>query len=184
MSRALSVGKGGKHDFGARSVYHEFNLDIELALGALAVYNPKEAVEYLYEVHDIETTEATLDRYRRRFPQKYQEIREKLAPQIEGMAVTDIRDNIARVNLPINLAIERAHKALEEGRVSDPSKIGEQLANIQSKQKDTMMALQGRPAVVKEVRNVDEILRALQAISPDLVIEDAEEVGELDAGAQ
>ncbi len=165
----------------AQKDFHEFNLDVELALGALAIYEPKDAVEYLYEVHDIETTEAKLDTYRRRFPEKYQEIREQLAPKIEGMAVTDIRDNIAKVNLPIGLAIERAHKALQEGRVSDPSKIGEQLANIQSKQKDTMMALQGRPAVVKEVRNVDEILRALQAISPDLVIEDAEEVKELDA---
>jgi hypothetical protein len=161
---------------------HEWNMETELALGALAVYGPEQAVEYLYEAHDIEFEQGEererLERLARRFPEKYQEIRERLAPKIEAMAVTDIRSAIAAQTLPITVATERTQEALDSGliRGAQAAKVAEQLASTQTKLKDTMMALQGRPAVVKEVRNVDEILRALKALSPDLVIEDAEEV--------
>ncbi len=157
----------------------EFNMDTEVALGALALYGWEGAVDYLRNEHGIETTVEKLEIHHRRFPEKYEEIREKLAPKLEAMAVNDIRSNIVKSNAVISLAIERAHEALREGRRADPEKVGREIAEIQSKGKDTMMALQGRPTVVKEVRNVDEILRALKAISPDLVIEDAEEVNDL-----
>ncbi len=160
-----------------RDFFHPNN---DIALGALALYGPEEAVEYLYDIHDIECSADDLERCRRRFPEEYQEIREKLAPKLEAVAVADIRSNIVKSNAVISLAIDRAHEALKNGRCRDPEKVGREIAEIQSKGKDTMMALQGRPAVVKEVRNVDEILRALKALSPDLVIEDAEEVGELE----
>lgn len=127
-------------------------------------------------MHDIDTTEEKLDRCRRRFPEKYQEIQEGLAQKIEAVAITGARANIANSNAPIALAIERAHQALKDGRVGDPAKMGRELADIQTKQKDTMMALQGRPVVTKEIRTIEEVFRGLEAIDPSLVIQDADVV--------
>lgn len=161
----------------AQKDFHEFNTDMELALGALAAYGPEGACEYLYDTHDIEVTPEKLERHRRRFPEKYQEIREKLAPRLESMAVADMRSNIVKSNAVIGVALERADQQLKDGR-GDASKIGRDIADIMAKSTDKMLALQGRPTHITADRSLAEVMRALKAISPDLVIDDAEIVNE------
>jgi hypothetical protein len=166
--------------------FHAFNLDQEIALGAVALYGLEEAVEYLYAERDIEVTEKELDSCRRRFPEKYQAIQEKLAPMIEAMSITGMRSSVRTLNAPIALAVGTAHEALKDGRVNgvDAAKMGRELTEIQAKQNNTQMVLQERPSQIVEKRSTEEILRQLEAKGvvkrPELEMAEAEVVSEHD----
>lgn len=166
MSRSLS-----QKDF------HEFNTDMEVALAAAVAWPTlEEACEYLYDTHDIEATTEQLQRHMRRFPERVDKLREELAPKLEARAANGMLDNAARCTEVLGLAIEKTKAYLESPRCTDPSTVGRNLADIMAKSVDKSRLLQDKPTHIHADRSLEETLRALEAIAPNLVIQDAEVV--------
>ena len=168
----------------AKKKYDDFNLEMEIALGAIALYGLEEASEHLYAERDIECSPEQLERYQRRYIHRFREIQTELAPQIEAIAVSGLRDGVARLNAPIALGVQTAHQAMQDGRVNpvDAAKISREFADIQAKQNNTMLVLQERPTIVRKEQSTEEIIRKLEAkgvISrPELELPEAEVVEE------
>jgi hypothetical protein len=94
---------------------------------------------------------------------QYMELRDKYAEQIEGQLVHEYRDVIARATEGAKLAIDSAVTALESGFDKEPSRTAANLATVADKYTRDMLTLQGRPTRITENRDVNEIVRALEA---------------------
>lgn len=162
----------------SRSLYqkdlHEFNPDMEIALSAAVAWPTlEEACEYLYDTHDIEVSPEQLERNLRRFPERVDKIRQELAPKLEQRAANGMLNNAARCTEVLGLAIDKTKAYLESPRCTDPSTVGRNLADIMAKSVDKSRLLEEKPTHITADKSLDEVFRALKAISPDLVVEDA-----------
>jgi hypothetical protein len=155
--------------------HHEFNLDMELALNAVAAFPSLEgAVEHLRDTHEIETTPERLEVECRRFPERLARIREEWAPRREALAAQRMLDNTSRAGEVLALAIEKTREHLESGRCADPATVARSLADVMAKSVDKRLALQGRPTQITEHRDVNEIVRALEGMKVVQVIDAAQ----------
>lgn len=157
--------------------FHEFNFDMEVALTAAVAWPTlEEACEYLYDTHDIEVTPEKLAIHLRRFPERSDKIRQELAPKLERRAANTMLDNAARASEVMGLAIEKTKAYLESPRCTDPSTVLRNLGDAMAKSVDKSRLLEEKPTHISADRSLAEVFRALQAIDPRLVIDDAEVV--------
>ena len=138
-----------------------------LALMALAASeSPEDAVEYLKREHDIICVPKKLTgmaKYRR---EQYEELRQRIAPLKEQALAHNLLDNALYASDVTKAAMEQLHERLNENKIrpSDLSKTARDLADVQAKSVDKRLALEGRPTVITETRNADQIIRKLESM--------------------
>lgn len=95
---------------------------------------------------------------------RYQEMREKYAHQLEQQAVADMRD-VVKLSLDAQrLALEKTMERLESGKDQDPSRTAANTATVADKMTAKMLAMTGRPTQIREDRNMQEVMRSLVAM--------------------
>jgi hypothetical protein len=149
------------------------DLDIEKAFTAMiATPSLDDAIEVLKE-QGFTTTPAALEQLRssplRR--DRYEQRRTELAPLLESMFANDLLDTAMLAQRVETLAIHKTRELLEAGRISDPSKVARDLSQVATQAVDKRLAIQGRPTTIVEHRDVNEILRQLEAMKVVQVIE-------------
>ena len=96
-----------------------------------------------------------------RYPQRYQELREKYAPQLEAQLAHEFRD-VAMLAVEVErLALEKAKTRLKAGDDMDPSRTAANSATVADKMSSKLLALTGRPTSIREDRSAEEIIRRL-----------------------
>lgn len=116
-----------------------------------------------------------------RFRDRYLEIRDKYAAELEGGLIHDMRDLAIQGIAAQRLAIEKAHERLENDDSDDPARDAAALSRVVQTNTDKMLALSGRPTSIRQdLRNPEEILRGLIAKFPGLIELPPEDVTEED----
>lgn len=94
---------------------------------------------------------------------RYAEMREKYADQLEARLVQEYRDNTGLALSVQRLALEKAQERLESGKDQDPARTAANAATVADKNVRNMLSLSGRPTQIREDRNLDQVLRSLMA---------------------
>lgn len=151
-------------------------LDVEQALHAIVAYPTLEqAVEYLKDQKRTTTVE-TLRVFRDvQFKDRYQKLREELAPTLEAMAADDMLDNARLAAEVERLAIEKTRELLVAGKITEPAKVARELSQVKTQSIDKRLALQGRPTQITERRDVSEIVNALVGMKVAVAIQPSEQ---------
>lgn len=119
------------------------------------------ASRYLANEKQIEISPKVLADWKTRYGERYDDLREKFAGQLEGKLVHEMRD-VARLALETErLAIEKAHSRLAKDEDQDPGRTAANLARVTQSSTDKMLSLSGRPTHITESRGVEELLRSL-----------------------
>lgn len=150
----------------------------------LAGGNLREAVRQLKAQHGIKLDYHSIARWRDRDPLLYERLRQELAPRLSSELIGVINENALAASKTERRSIADTERLLDEGRTRDPlvtSTIARNMKQIITQSIDKTRLLEDKPTRITENRSLDEILRQLKAISPDLVIEDVEviEVAEI-----
>lgn len=146
-------------------ISYKNDADIEKGLMALAgAQSASEAVAFLKEEFGITTTEANLHSLARFRPQRYQELREKIAPLKEKTLTANLRDNALYASEVTRLGMEQLQELLENRQVEPQyvSRVARDIADVQAKSIDKMLALEGRPTAIIENRTPAQIMAALE----------------------
>ncbi len=139
---------------------------IELALMAMAASPTLEdACAYLKAEHNLETQPSNLTAMARFRPAQYEELRAKIVPLKEQSLTHNMLDNALYASDVTRVAMEQLMARLQENRIAPEhlSRVARDVADVQAKSIDKKLALEGRPNVITETRNVADIVRALEA---------------------
>lgn len=127
---------------------------------------PEEACEYLQVEHSIQAVPAKLTTMAKYRKEQYEELREKIAPFKEKVLTHNLRDNALYASEVTRVSMEQLMERLTEGRVrtQDLAKTARDVADVQAKSVDKMLALEGRPTVITEDRTPAQIIDALERL--------------------
>jgi hypothetical protein len=155
------------------------DVDVQKALTAMVMYQTLgEALDYL-QGEGITTSVEKLEVWRdRMYAERYEKRREELAPILEARLASNLLENAASASDVTALAIQKTREMLEDGRISDPSRVARDLSQVGTQAVDKRLALQGRPTQITENRDVAEIIRALEGMK---VVETVQPVHSVDA---
>lgn len=108
-------------------------------------------------------------------PERYRDICNDVAPQIESRVIHLQRELAVRATEAALLAADLEHKRLAEGNVKDAAGSARNLTTVAGIAVDKIMSLTGRPTSVIEHRTVDDSLNRLHRLG--LVVDsEAEEI--------
>jgi hypothetical protein len=105
---------------------------------------------------------ATIALIRDRNAALYQQRRQELAPQLEAQVADDLLENAARSTALVGKLIAETGRRLEEGTIDEPARAARDLSQVTQQSVDKRLAIQGRPTEIREVRDVAEIIKALE----------------------
>jgi hypothetical protein len=105
----------------------------------------------------------TLDDWRRRFPNRYADVADRLAQAVEADVIRDTRELAARLSETEFLALQRTHEKLEQGNDKEPATTLRNLAVTKGIQIDKNLVLTGRPTQISESRDAAELIKAIRA---------------------
>lgn len=150
---------------GTRFLSEKNDVDVQKALTAIVMFSTlDEACDYLLQ-EGITTTVEKLEVWRdRMYADRLQARREELAPLLEARLASDLLDNASLAADVTQLAIKKTRQMLEDGKVSDPSRVARDLSQVATQSVDKRLALQGRPTKIVENRDVADIVRALEGL--------------------
>jgi hypothetical protein len=136
---------------------------IDLALATMAASPTLEiAVEHLKEQHGITTTVPNLKSMEYYYREDYEKIRNQLAPLREQSFANDMLDVASMATEVEKAAVAHTMDLLEKGKITDPSKVARDLADVKAKNTDKRLAIQGRPTSIIEKRSVEDIWQQLE----------------------
>lgn len=119
----------------------------------------------------VEIASRTLREWRQtRHRERYLEIARVHAPMIDRLITQQAREGAIRAAEVEQRAWEAQMEQLDEGQVRDPSAVARNAAVSKAVNVDKMLLLEGRPTQITEHRDVDEIIRALDAVAPGIVV--------------
>lgn len=136
------------------------------ALMILARHNgnaPKALAELKERLPDAPGLQTLYD-WRDKHAQRYQEIREEIAPQIERQAITTYRDIVVRSAQGQLLATEQTITDLENGSVKDASVAARNLAIAGGVATDKLLLFTNRPTQITHTAGPDELLAKLTRV--------------------
>lgn len=139
--------------------------DIEKGLMALAgAQTPKEAVEFLKSEYAITTKEDHLLALARFRPERYAELRERIAPLKEKTLIHNLQGNALYASEVTRIGMEQLMEMMEAGKIEPQylSRVARDVADVQAKSIDKMLALEGRPTGIVEHRTPGQIISALE----------------------
>ncbi len=112
----------------------------------------------------IEITKATLGSWKRgRFAERYERIRREHQQKLEEAIVPELREVAFLASSTERRLLEAVNERLDNGEENDPGRALANVAKAQGTATDKLLALTGRPQVITEHRNPDEIARSLVA---------------------
>ncbi len=100
----------------------------------------------------------TLDGWQARYPERYEELRDKYGHEIEERVMRDARDLAAGISQTERLAVQRINERLEKDEDNQPATTLQRLSTSKAINIDKTLLLDGRPNVIVEQRTVSEIL--------------------------
>lgn len=164
---------------------------IVAGLTALALNggNASRAAEQL-QAAGLEISHDTLTRFKNsRFPRRYRDACDRLAPQVENVVVNYHRELAVQAAHAAQRAVALETERLAAGEVKDAAKSAQNLATTAGIAVDKVLSLTGRPTSITEHRTPEQAFKRLQSLVPGLVFEgSAEEMPEglnaTDTGAQ
>lgn len=162
----------------------------DVALLTLAAYggNTARAARALKE-QGITITARTLLNWRTTtHAERYVELSQQHAREIEGVAVVRMRETILQAADVQQQALEQASKQLQAGEARDPSAVARNAAVVAGINSQHNLTYTGRPNVITQHDSAEEILRRLHTRHPGMFVEappawvdsTAEEVGPID----
>jgi len=126
--------------------------------------SPSRASKMLRE-EGIDISPQTLRAWReRKYAERYMELMQQHAPQIEAMMVTTLRESVLRgAQVYVGVVAELEQKLLSgELAEASPQQLARMLADLSratAGSLDRMLTLTGRPQSITERRSIDELLR-------------------------
>jgi hypothetical protein len=148
---------------------------MELAFQAMATLPTLElAAENLKREHGITTTPWVLKAIRGKYPDRFQRAYDESASLREAYLVDGMIENANLATLGEAKAAERTIQALDAGEVTEPWRVGRDLADMKAKNVDKSRLMQERPTVITERLGSNERWRLLQRA---IDAESAETVG-------
>lgn len=153
-------------------------------LYALAAHggNAKSAENILKNIYgDDSPTDRTLARWRsEQFPRRYQHILAEKTPELETLVEHQLVESIRLTGLTQHKILTRLHDTADEINKADLGKTAQQLAVTQAVGIDKFLTITGRPNHITEVRDANEILKALEARYPPPIDATCEETSSTD----
>ena len=159
---------------GEKALSNEFHNPVTYneALVAIATFPTIEEAKAYLEADGFRVTSvAALETIKRNKGEEIEKVRAQLAPKLEGALINDLGDEARRATAIIELALQRTEERLRTNIVSDPSRVARDLSQLRTQAVDKKLALEGRPTSISEVRNVDEVVRALESLGVARVVE-------------
>jgi hypothetical protein len=95
--------------------------------------------------------------------ERYEQIRDQMAPQTEKTIANDMREAAREALEATRLAVEKARERLEANRDPEPAKSAAALSKVTASSMHDLMMVTDRPTQRTESRGVEEILRGLVA---------------------
>ena len=100
----------------------------------------------------------TLDGWRVRYTDRYEELRDKYGSEIEERVMRDARDLAAGISQTERLAVQRVNERLEKDDDNQPATTLQRLSTSKAINIDKALLLEGRPNVIVEQRSTRELL--------------------------
>lgn len=104
----------------------------------------------------------TLVDWRHRYAERYLELHEQHAPDIERALTAEVREIALDAFNATRIGISQTREKLEAGELKDPAGATRNLATTGAIAADKLLALTGRPTSITEHRNPDDVLAKLQ----------------------
>jgi hypothetical protein len=98
------------------------------------------------------------------YPERYQEIREAVAPHLEQRLAQDLLDVAMIATSAQRIAVEAAERRLQADKEDDPARAAANLSKVGHAAIERMLGLTGRPVNAKESTDVEGLLRGLVAV--------------------
>jgi hypothetical protein len=163
--------------------------EIERGLVALALYsgNSRRASKAL-GAQGFKVGQSSLHRFRNRFPEKYEQLRRDVLPQLREYAA---ERHMELADFEVGVAWKIAQQLDEQHGKIPARDLPGALRNVgvsAAVHTDKAQTLRGEPSQVVGHRSLDEVRRALEAkgvkFIPEAQVRDAEVVGELPGGEE
>ncbi len=103
--------------------------------------------------------DTTLSRWRDKYPNRYRQIAERVATEVEADIIVKCREAAIQVSDAEIVAIEETVKRLPE--LKDPSQVLKNLSTVKGINIDKVLALTGRPIQHIQHHSADELIRTL-----------------------
>jgi hypothetical protein len=150
---------------------------IDRALLELVVSGSSVTARKRLAAQGLVVSDRTLRDWRLRYTDRYAEIAERHAPEVERVIVQDARELAHLAAQVERKALAKELEALDNG-VKDASASARNAATVAGINLDKVLAYTGRPKAIVEHRQVDDIVRELQTIAPGVIEVEAEELPE------
>jgi hypothetical protein len=150
---------------------------IDRALLELVVSGSSVAARRRLAAQGLVVSDRTLRDWRLRYSDRYAEIAERHAPEVERVIVQEARELAVLAAEVERKALGKELEALDNG-VKDASASARNAATVAGINLDKVLAYTGPPKAIVEHRQVDDIVRKLQAIAPGVIEVEGEELPE------
>lgn len=135
------------------------------ALAALLFWpDPQRAVYYLREIKGIELRPKQLSSLRRHNEKLYQEIAAEMAPHLEKALVSELLATAMEASELEREAIRKARRRVRSGEDDRPATTAREASQVKTQALDKRDKLLGRPGVITEKRDYNEIIRQLEGL--------------------
>jgi hypothetical protein len=141
----------------------------------MAAYpDDEEAIAHLKEHHGLTVTAGHLASLRYQKPNELQRARDNIATQHERALISDLGDNARLAAAVVKGALIEARRQLEAGKVTEPSRMARDIADVQAKAIDKSRLLQDKPTAIVQRRDLNEIWAMIEAREAEITAEMAD----------
>jgi len=106
---------------------------------------------------------STLQDWRNRYRDRYDEIRRELAPQIESTIIEEARATALLAAEAERAGIQATISSINNGTIKDPSSAAKNMSLVKAVNVDKFLLLENRPTSISTHVGTDELLRKLTA---------------------
>jgi hypothetical protein len=148
---------------------------IDRALLELAICGTSTEARRRLAAQGLQVSDRTLRDWKQvRYPDRYRQIAEQHARQVEDVIVQQARETALFAGHVERSALAAELKAIEAGKVRDHSASARNASTVKGINVDKLLTLSGRPSQVVEHRQADDLLRKLAVIAPGVVTVESE----------
>lgn len=135
--------------------YNQHEIDAGLSTLIACGGSVSQALEF------VDIPEPTLRDWRHRYADRYAELHDRVAPQIEAELARSARETALLAFDATRLGVEKTRLALENDQLKDPAGATRNLATTGAILTDKLLALTGRPTQITEHREPSKLIESL-----------------------
>lgn len=124
----------------------------------------------------VDVPERTIQDWRHRYAQRYQELADKHQRQIEDVIVQQARDTAIMAGDIERQVLERLSTQVDSLDAKDAAATVRNLSTAKGINVDKLLTLTGRPSQVTEHRSTDDLMRKLESLKVKAIDATAEEI--------